>query len=251
MGKKRRETHGRKATRSAFILAIVLALVLWTVPGVADSAYKAPTANPTFTYGSIVSGSYVNVQTVDGTYMRVREGRLWIFCILNSIWAGWQPFTETSRSKLIDIQIELVGYQSDASERWYVQFYNYDTGAWDSSYYSLGSLPTTPEGTRTVAVGDAAKARTLVSAAGAFQLRLVDGGIGNGSIWDFTQTDVYIDMLRARFVYDITPPVSSITAPASGTQTNAHAYTVTGTSSDPTPDAGGVTAVDVSTDGGA
>ncbi len=182
--------------------------------------------------------------------MRVREAAaVWASTTLTPPGRGWQSFTEASRSKLVDIQIELVGYQQNTGDSWYVQFYNYNTGAWDSTWYALGTLPTSPSGTLTVAVGDAAKVRTFVSTAGAFRLRFADSNTATGGT-DGTRTDLYIDMLRAQFLYDITPPVSAITAPVSGTQTNAHAYTVTGTSSDPTPDASGVTAVDVSTDGG-
>jgi len=234
------------------LITVLLSLVLVasTSPGVADSAYKVPTANPSFTRGSLVSGSFLNVQTNDNTYMRVRESAvLFFFYFFDSTWASWQSFTEASRSKLVDIQIELVGYQSDTAESWYVQFYNYNTSAWDSTWYALGSLPTSPKGTRQVAVGSAARARTFVSAAGAFRLRLADAGTAGGS-WETTQTNLYIDLLRAQFLYDVTPPVSSVTAPTNGEQTRAHSYTITGTSSDPAPDASGVTAVDVSVDGG-
>jgi Bacterial Ig-like domain len=239
----------KKMTRIALALSLVLALFLLIVPAVADSAYKVPTANPTFTRGSRQSGTYTSVQTVNSVYMRVREAQRRGVYYLDSTWAGWQSFTEAARSKLVDIRIELVGYQQNTGDSWYVQFYNYNTSAWDSTWYALGSLPTSPSGTLTVAVGDAAKVRTFVSAAGAFRLRFADSNTATGGT-DATRTDLYIDMLRAQFLYDITPPVSNITAPASGTQTNAHAYTVTGTSSDPTPDASGVTAVDVSVNGG-
>lgn len=230
------------------LMSAALVLLAAAVPAAASAAGKVPTANPGFAWGSRVSGTYANVQTNDNTFMRVREGTFFFFFnFLDSTWAGWQAFTEAPREKVLDIRVELTGYQSDASESWYAQFYNYNTSAWDSTWYSLGSLPTSPKGTRTVSVGDAARARSFVSAAGAFQLRLANSGTAAGR-WDFTNTNLYIDLLQAHFIYDLTPPVSGITAPADGALTNAHTYLVTGTSADPSPDASGVAAVSVVTD---
>ena len=239
----------KNIARITFLVSLVLVLVASTSPSMADSAYKVPTANPSFTRGSIRSGSYTDVQTVNNVYMRVREARVSGVWYLDSTWSGWQTFSEASRSKLVDIWIELVGYQQNAGDSWYVQFYNYNTSAWDSTWYTLGTLPTTPSGSLSVAVGNAARARTFVSAAGAFRLRFADRNTATGGS-DGTRTDLYIDLLRAQFLYDVTPPVSSVTAPTNGEQTRAHSYTITGTSSDPAPDASGVTAVDVSVDGG-
>ncbi|MDY6794935.1 MAG: Ig-like domain-containing protein [Actinomycetota bacterium] len=235
---------------AALLLVITLQPFFVIVPGEADSVYKVPTANPSFNMGSIVSGSYVNVQAEDGTYMILREQT--IFYILNYLdasWNSWQAFSETTREHLLDIQVDMVGYQSEASESWYLQFYDYDAGAWDSTWYSLGSLPTSPIGTLQVTVGDAALARSFVNATGQFRLRIADNSYVNGG-FDFRRTDLYIDLLRARFVYDITPPVSSITAPSDQEQLNVSAYTIQGNSSDPAPDPSGVSLVEVSLDGG-
>jgi len=232
----------------ALLAASLLALPL--PPGGAATAYKVPTANPNYTRGSTVSGNYLNVQTQDNTFMRQREGTVFFFLqYFDAEWRSWQSFNEAPRGSILDIQVELVGYQSDASESWFVQFYNYNTSAWDSTWYALGSLPTSPSGNLLVSVGDAARARSFVSAAGAFRLRFADSSTAEGG-WDFTRTDIYIDLLRASFVYDAAPPVSGITSPVDGEYTGASAYTIRGTSSDPQPDASGVVAVDVSVDGG-
>ncbi len=235
---------------SVLLLTTVLVLVPGTSPAAAATAYKVPTANPTFTRGSLVSGSHLNVQANDNTYMRVRESAVFFFLYyFDANWASWQSFTEAPRERILDIQIEMVGYQSDAAESWHVQFYNFNTAAWDSTWYALGSLPTSPKGTKQIAVGNAARARAFVSSAGAFRLRLADASTATGS-YDSRRTDLYIDLLRANIIYDAVPPASNITAPTSGEQTRAHSYTITGTSSDPAPDASGVVAVDVSTNGG-
>jgi len=245
--------RARRFSRLAIFLPVfslaLSFLFLVSQPGGADSAYKVPTANPTFVSGSRVSGNFVNVQAIDGTYMRVRESLAGGVRYLDTRWQNWQSFTEASRSKLINIVIELEGYQTVASDSWYVQFYNYNTGAWDTSWYSLGSLPTVPVGNLQVAVNDAARSRTFVSAAGAFQLRFVDNNTAMGGT-DGTRTNLYIDLLRARFIYDITSPASTITAPLDLEQTNATSYTIRGISSDPAPDASGVTLVEVSVNGG-
>ena len=243
--------------RITVLLVMVLAFLAAVSPASASTTSKVPTANPTFTSGrgQRVSGTYANVQTDDGTYMRLRETRsyTWNPYRLDSYWSGWQSFTEAARGKLLDIRIDLIGYQTNTqtpAESWYVRFYNYDTAAWDSTWYALGSLPyATPDGALTVSLGDRTLARRFVSTAGAFRLRLADGHTVNGGS-DTRQTNLYIDQLKATFFYDVTPPASSVTAPANGELTSAHSYTVTGTATDPTPEASGVTAVGVSTNGG-
>lgn len=239
----------KKTTRTALLAIVVTTfmVILLSAPATAvgDSAYKFPTANPSFTMGSIVSGNYVNVQTSDNTYMRIREGTFFfIFRYLECDWESWPPLIEASREKVLDLRVEMEGRQSDAGESWRVQFYDYDSSGWDSTWYNLGSFPTSGEATLTVAVGDAPRARRFVSPAGAFRARLA-------SNWDLIRTDLYIDLFRARIVYDATAPASGITAPSNGELTNAHSYLVTGVSQDPGPDASGVIAVEVSLDGGA
>ncbi len=243
----------RASLRRLILLPAALLLVLYAflIPqaGSADSAYKVPTRNPNFDRGSRVSGNFRNVQTADNTYMRVRERQVGGVWYLDMSWNGWQVFSEASRDKLLDIGIELEGYQQNLGDSWYVQFYNYDTGAWDTSWYLLGTLPTTPDGNLQVTVGDAARARTFVSSAGEFRLRFADSNTATGGT-DGSRTDLYIDLLRASFVYDIQAPVSAMTAPLDLEQTNATAYVVRGTSSDPAPDSSGVALVEVSVDGG-
>jgi hypothetical protein len=181
--------------------------------------------------------------------MRFRESLVGGIRYIDMQWNSWQTFSEASRSKLINILIELEGFQSNAGDTWYVQFYNYNAGSWDTSWYLLGALPIGTDGTLQVAVNDGARARSFVSTTGAFRLRLADGNTANGG-GDGTRTDLSIDLLRARFVYDITPPASVITAPLDMEYTNAASYLVQGTSSDPTPDSSGVSLVEVSVDGG-
>jgi len=237
-----------KRLRRVFaILLLTISILLFpAATGVLGaSAYKAPTANPTFSWGAIVSGNYTNVQTSNNSYMRVREGAFFFFFwSLDSTWGGWQAFSEAPRERLLDIRVELEGYQSESSDTWAVQFYDYEASSWDSTSYSLESFPTTPKATRQIAVGDAARARRFVSTAGAFQLRLTSG-------WDFSRTDLYIDLLRVRFVYDDVPPVSAVVSPTSGELTRESAYRVSGTAYDPAPDASGVAGVEVSVNGGA
>lgn len=162
---------------------------------------------------------------------------------------GWQTFNEAPRQKLLDIMILLEGYQNNASDSWYVQFFDYNIGNWDTSWYSLGSLPTTPDGNLQVYVGDASRVQRFVSATGAFRLRFADDDTVNGGN-DAVRTRLYIDFLQAIFIYDITSPISSVTAPLDMEYTNAHVYTVRGISSDPGQDPSGVSLVEVSTDGG-
>jgi hypothetical protein len=248
----RRSLHPLR-TRFFVIAVVLLALLslplLAPHPGEADTTYKVPTANPSFSNGSLVSGSYVNVQTADNTYMGVRESGLLFWWYLDMSWESWQTFNEASRSQVLDIVVDLEGYQSDAAESWYAQFYNFNTGGYDSTWYSLGSFPTSPDGTAQIRVGDAVRARAFVSATGQFRLRIADAGVATGGL-EWTRTTLYIDLLRASFIYDVRRPVSNITAPLNGEYTNATAYTIRGTSSDPGPDPSGVASVAVSTNGG-
>ncbi len=241
---------GRLAVTLALSSLLLLPAFIVSPPGGADSAYKVPTANPVMVRGTRVSGTFVNVQTSDNTYMRLREALVGGIRYLDTNWDGWQAFSEAARSYLIDIVIELEGYQQHATDGWYVRFYNYDTGAWDGSWYLLGALPTAPDGTLQVAVGNAARARAFVGAAGQFRLRFADSNTATGGA-DGVRTDLYIDLLRARFVYDIRAPVSAITAPLDLEQTNAVSYIVRGTSADAVPDPSGVGLVEVSVNGGA
>ncbi len=218
--------------------------------GAADSAYKVLTANPAITIGQIQAGSYLNTQTSDNGYLQMRE--MWdgsLNARLDIQFNNWESLTEAAREKLLRIEVEFEGYQNDATESWYVQFYDYNAGSWYSTWYSLGIFPSSPDGTLRVTISDTALVRRFVSAAGAFRLRFADAGTATGS-YEWTRTRLYFDLIRARFVYDITPPTSTITAPADMEYTNAHAYTVRGTSSDPGQDATGVSSVAVSTDGG-
>ena len=233
-------------------LALLIPFLILSLPSLlseADSVYKVPTANPVFTRGTRVSGNYINVQTSDNTYMRIQETLVGGVRYIDMNWNSWQAFSEAPRDHLLDISIELEGYQSNTGDSWYVQFYNYNSGAWDSSWYSLGALPTSPDGLLQVAVGDASRARIFVSATGAFRLRLADGNTVNGG-GDSTRSDLYIDLLRARFTYDIQPPASSIIAPQDQEYTNAASYIIRGTSSDPGTDSSGVSLVEVSVNGG-
>ena len=249
---KARRNH--KASRlillAPALLALFLALLIVSPGSEADAVYKIPTTNPAFTRGARVSGNFANVQASDNTYMRVREAWAGGVRYLDMSWNGWEVFSEAARSSLVDIQVELEGYQTNAGDSWYVRFYDYNAGAWDTTWYSLGSLPTAPDGNLQLALGDASLARTFLSATGQFRLRIADSNTVNGGA-DPTRTDMYIDLLRARFVYDIQPPVSSITSPLDQEQTNLSAYLIQGTSSDVAPDPSGVSSVEVSVDGGA
>lgn len=249
IGRRRWRFHGLPATIAALVFLALLPLAFLSDPGMAGSAYKVPTANPVMTRGVIVSGSYVNVQTSDNTRMRIRESLAGGVRYIDMSWNAWQAYTEAPRSKLINIVVELEGYQTNAGDSWFVQFYNYVSGAWDTSWYSLGSLPIGSDGTREVAVNDGVRSRTFVSDTGAFRLRFADTNTVNGG-GDGTRSDIYIDLLRARFIYDVTPPLSAVTFPLDGAYTNATSLRVQGTSSDPAPDASGVAQVQVSLDGG-
>lgn len=245
--KDAKERSMSRATRTIFA-GTAVAILLLSLPGaitaVGDSAYKMPTSNPSFSMGSIVSGNYTNVQAADDTYMRLREGTFFFFFrYLESNWEEWQAFSEASREKVLDIRVEMEARQSDSGESWRAQFYDHDASAWDATWYNLGKFPTAGDGSLSAAVGDAARARRFVSATGTIRVRLA-------SNWDLTRTDLYIDLFRARVIYDSTPPSSSVSSPANGELTAAHSYLVTGAAYDPVPDASGVSAVEVSLDGG-
>ncbi len=231
---------------------LLCAMASFSIPecGRADSAYKVPTANPTFTRGARVSGDFTAVQASDNTYMRVREGLSGGFRYLDMTWGGWQAFSEASREKLVDIEVDLEGYQTRTDDAWYLRFYDYQAGAWDAAWRPLGMLPTAPDDTLRFSLGDRLLARRFVGAAGQFQLRIADTDTVLGGP-DSLRTDLYIDLLRARFIYDITPPASAVAVPADGAYTNAVSLRLEGTSSDPAPDASGVAQVEVSVDGGA
>ncbi|NPV59688.1 MAG: hypothetical protein HPY75_08495 [Actinobacteria bacterium] len=235
---------------TVLITVAVLACPLFSPPVVADSAYKVPTANPTIVRGAIVSGSYTNVQTSDNTRMRIREQLVGGIRYIDMQWNTWQAFSEASRAKLIDIRVLLEGYQSNAGDTWHLQFYNYNTGSWDTAWYTMGALNVgAPDSTIEVRVGDAERARSFVSTAGAFRLRLADGNTRYGG-GDGARSDIYIDLLRAQFAYDVTPPSSVVTAPSDLEHTNRSTYVVRGDSVDPSPDSSGVAQVSVSVDGG-
>ena len=217
---------------------------------VADSATKFITALPTIAIGQRISGGYQDTWTLNNIFLQYRERWDTSFnARLDIRFNSWQSFTEATREKLLGIQVDLTGYQSDANESWYVQFYDYDTGNWYNFWYFLGSFPTSPSGSLTISVNDAALARRFVGPSGEFQLRFADAGTAVGT-YETTRTRVYFDLIRAVFIYDITPPVSSVTAPADMEYTNAANYTVRGVASDPAPDPSGVRQVEVSTDGG-
>ena len=233
----------------ASLLLPSLAFLGFPGRGAADSAYKVPTANPAFTRGARVRGTFTAVQTSNDVYMQVREGRSGGVRYLDMSWNGWEAFTEAPESKLLGLEVELEGYQSNAGDTWFLGFYDFDSGAWYATWYPLGALPTAPDGTLLFPLADPLLARRFVGAGGQFRLRIADGNTVNGGA-DGTRTDMYIDLLRARFVYDVTPPSSAVTAPADGAYTNASSYTVQGTSSDAAPDPSGVAQVEVSLDGG-
>lgn len=240
--------------RTAAILAGVLLLSATLLPSPppagADSAYKLITALPSITIGQRVSGTSQDTWTSDNAYLQYRE-RLDINgnARLDIRFNSWQTFSEAPLEKLLGLRVDLEGYQNDAVESWYVQFYDFTAGNWYNFWYFLGSFPTTPDGTLTMSVSDQALARRFVSSTGQFRLRFADAGTAVGS-YELTRTRVYFDLIQAVFIYDITPPVSTVTAPADMEYTNANTYIVRGVSSDPLPDPSGVGGVEVSTDGG-
>lgn len=251
--KPRGRARGGRGRVAALLAASLMmsGIMVFLVPvdGVGDSAYKVPTANPTFARGARVSGNFANVQASDNTYMGVREGLSGGVRYLDMTWSGWQAFAEAARNKLVDIEVELEGYQTRTDDSWYLRFYDYNANAWDATWRPLGMLPTMPDGTLRYSLGDRLLAQRFVGAAGQFRLRVADGNTVLGGA-DALRTVMYIDLLRARFVYDITPPSSNVVSPEHGSYTNATSLTVRGTASDPSPDASGVASVEVSLDGG-
>lgn len=233
------------------LFALIWAFFTSTVPltSRAATANKVPTANPIIQRGILSSGSYVDVQASDNTRMRIRESLSGGIRYIDMLWQSWQAFAEASRDKLLSIRVVLEGYQNNAGDSWYVQFYDFDAGSWDSAWYLLGSLPTTPEGTLQLTMGDPTLARRFVGTGGAFRLRLADNNTAQGG-GDGRRTDLFIDLLQAQFVFDILPPASVVVSPVDMEYTNASTYLIRGTSSDTAPDPSGVQRVDVSTDGG-
>lgn len=248
-GKGRRSVPAALVAAGALLAALLL-LLPRTSP--ADSTYKLITALPSITVGQRMNGGYQDTWASDGSYLQYREGRV-IWELFNARldiqFNSWQAFSEAPLEKLLGIQLEFEGYQSDGDESWYVQFYDFSTGGWYDFWYFLGSFPTSSDGTLTMSVSDPSLARRFVGPSGEFRLRFADAGTALGN-YELTRTRVYFDLVRVAFIYDIAPPLSGITAPVDMEYTNAATYTVQGTSSDPTPDPSGVQLVEVSTDGG-
>ncbi|MGQ9476393.1 MAG: Ig-like domain-containing protein [Actinomycetota bacterium] len=241
---------GKRLTVTLVTVGTLLAALLIPLPPLssADSAYKYITALPAVIAGRWISGGYQDTWSSDNSYLQYRELGL-RNARLDLQFNSWQVFTEASLEKLLGIRVEFEGYQSDANESWYVQFYDYNAGNWYNFWYFLGGFPTTPDGVLNISVSDPNLARRFVSAAGQFRLRFADAGTALGTS-EGTRTRVYFDLIRASFVYDLTPPLSSVTAPVDMEYTNAVTYTVRGTSYDPLPDPSGLLQVEVSTDGG-
>ncbi len=247
---RKKQVRGWSIVLSLFVLTWAFSIYAVPPNSRAATAYKVPTANPIFQRGSTVSGSYVDVQTSNNNRMRIRESLVGGVRYVDTLWQSWQPFTEASREKLLGIRVVLEGYQSNTGDSWHIQFYDFDSGSWNSTWYPLGSLPTTPDGTLQLTVGNPALARRFVSPSGEFRLRLADNNTVQGGR-DGVRTDLYIDLLQVQFIYDPLPPVSALVSPSDMEYTNASSYLIRGNSSDPTPDPSGVQRVDVSTDGGA
>ncbi len=248
-GKKTRGM-GKAAARAA--AAALLCALLLPPPGPAFShtTYKLITALPSVTVGQRISGGFQDTWNSNNRYLQYRER--WDSIVnarLDIGFNAWQPFAEAPRDKLLGLAVECEGYQSDAQESWYLQFYDYTANGWYGFWYSLGSFPTTPDGVLSVSVSDPALARRFVGQNGEFRLRFADAGTALGS-YEWTRTRVYFDLVRATFIYDVTPPLSAVTAPSDMEYTNAATYTILGTSADPSPDPSGVGRVEVSTDGG-
>ena len=249
VGWRRTGTQWALSLAAGLLLGLPLLLALPQPHISAGTAYKVPTSNPSFVRGRLQSGNYLSVQASDDTYMLIRETRVGGVRYIDTRWQGWQPFHEATKDKLLDIRVEMEGRQSNAGDAWYVQFYDFNAGAWDSTWYNMGSLPTTQDGTLQLTVGDPSRARGFVGPNGEFYLRLADSNTATGGN-DGTATTLSVDLLRATFFYDVVPPLSSITSPADMQYTNAPTLVITGTAYDPMPEASGTTAVEVSTDGG-
>lgn len=243
---------GKTLTVTLVTVGTLLAVLLFPLPPLspADSTYKYITALPVVTIGQLINGGYQNTLSSDNNYLQYRERQDGVLnARLDLQFNSWQSFTEAPRDKLLGIRVEIEGYQNHAAESWYLQFYDYTSGGWYDSWYYLGSFPTTPDGILAISVSDPSLARRFVSPAGQFRLRFADAGTAVGT-YEILRTRVYFDLIRASFVYDLTPPLSSVTAPVDMEYTNAVAYNIQGTSYDPLPDPSGVLQVEVSTDGG-
>jgi len=243
---------GRRSLSPA--LALLLSLSLVILPAAerkagSDSAYKLASANPTLNAGQIIQGDYTLTRQSDNRYLVLRETGWMIFWFLDSYWNSFQAFNEAPREKLLFFEVEMEGYQLDSREVWYVQFYDFTSGSWHSSWYRLGSFPTQGEAVLRVQVADADLARRFVGPSGEFRMRFADQGTVSFNI-EVNRTTLYVDLLRVRFVYDVTPPLSSLTYPPDPTYTNATSLTITGTAVDQGADRSGVASVQVSLDGG-
>lgn len=236
------------------VLVLLVSLNLLFLPAFdrevgSDSAYKLATANPTFNTGQIIRGDYALTQQSDNRYLVLRETGFLIFWFLDSSWGSFQAFTEAPREKLLAVELEMEGYQQDTREVWHVQFYDFSAGGWYPTWYQLGAFPTQEEAVLRVQVTDPSLARRFVGPGGSFRMRLADQGTASFN-FELNRTTLYIDLLRVRFAYDVTPPLSSITHPPDLSYTNATSLTITGTSADQGTDRSGVAGVQVSLDGG-
>ncbi len=235
-------------------LSVLLACCLSLLPGkgrkgLSDSVFKFATANPTFDSGMITRGDFTLTRQSDDNYFVVRETGFLVFWFLDSYWSSFQLFTEAPRSKVLSIEVQVEAYQQDSREIWHVQFFDFQSNGWHSSWHQMGAFPTSGKATLTVRVTDASLARRFVGPNGEFRMRLADQGTVSFN-FELSRTTLYIDLLRVRFVYDITPPQSTISHPPDNTYTNATAMTITGTAMDQGIDRSGVSSVQVSLDGG-
>lgn len=247
-----RSGTGRISFLVALALLLTCCLALFPAKGrrgLTDSVHKTAAGNPSFSSGETVRGDYTLTRQSDNNYFVIRETGFLIFWFLDSYWNSFQPFTEAPRSKILSIEVEMEAYQQDSREIWYIQFFDFQSNSWDTSWHRLGTFPTNSEATLSVRVTDTSLARRFVGPNGEFRMRFADQGTVSFNI-ELTRTTLYIDLLRVRFVYDITPPQSAITFPPDTTYTNATALTITGTATDLGSDRSGVASVQVSLDGG-
>ncbi|MHB0975834.1 MAG: OmpL47-type beta-barrel domain-containing protein [Candidatus Aquicultorales bacterium] len=233
------------------MFAILFLIVLLSGSALATVITKTITANPSMTQGSISGGGFADAQTSNDLRLQLAEagGILFNPYKLDARFDSWQPFSEATEGQVIDVRVLIEGNASATSDTWYVQFWDYATGNWSTTWYQAGTggFGTADAQYATTAVDDPATIQRYMGPGGAFRMRLGDGYTQGSQGSDGSQTTLRLDHFRVEFTYDNLPPASTISAPSNGAVLNGLNYTISGTASD---DLSGVTQVEVSTDGG-
>lgn len=237
----------RKGAVALVAVVLLAALLSWFTlePVFASTAIKVATANPTMSAGTIAAGTFTDTTGSNNIRMRLNESGS--PDALDAKFTSMQAFGEATEDKVSKIEILFEGYNGATSDTWYVQMWDYDSGAWSNTGFSatdLGTLPTAaPDGNVTLTIADPATARRYIGPGGAIQVRILDGAAYGTQGSDWSTNSLYIDYLAVRLTYDNTPPVVGWSGPADGS-THKSPVVLQVTATDSEPDASGMQKVE-------